>query len=163
MTGSFAVWLMQWPSVSILYASAKHRFYAYLSAGEAAANVGLSIVLVQQFGTIGVALGTAIPLLVSMPVLQPQYVCRTLGLEAGAYYRELGNVALYAILGQVPLFALVHLLSVASLTGMLALSTVCYPLCWAVLVRGLLPEADRRRIGAALPTLQPLLLWRSAR
>jgi O-antigen/teichoic acid export membrane protein len=154
---------MQWPAISILYASARHRFYAYLSAGEAVANVAISIVLVQHFGTIGVALGTTIPLLVSMLVLQPPYVCRTLGLEVGAYYRELGNAALYAVLGQAALFALVHLLGVASLTGLLALSIVYYPLCWAVLVRGLLPEADRRRIGAALPTLQPLLLWRSAR
>jgi O-antigen/teichoic acid export membrane protein len=163
LTGSLAVWLMQWPAISILYASARHRFYAYLSAGEAVANVAISIVLVQHFGTIGVALGTTIPLLVSMLVLQPPYVCRTLGLEVGAYYRELGNAALYAVLGQAALFALVHLLGVASLTGLLALSIVYYPLCWAVLVRGLLPEADRRRIGAALPTLQPLLLWRSAR
>lgn len=163
LTGSFSVWLMQWPSISILYATAKHRFYAYLSAGEAVANVGLSAMLVHLFGMVGVALGTALPLLVSMLVLQPQYVCRTIGLELRAYYRELGNTALYAMLGQLPLFGLVYLLGIGSLTALLALSVVYYPLCCALLLHGLLPEEDRRRLGAALPTFRWIFLWRPAR
>ena len=158
LTGSLAVWLMQWPSVSVLYATGRHRFYAYLSTAEAFANVGISVVLVQFYGMIGVSLGTAIPLLISMLVLQPNYVCRTLELDLGGYYREFGRAALYAMLSQVPLFVFVHALDVTSLAEMLALSLVYYPLCWVFLVRTLLPKGDRLRVGAALPTLRWLWL-----
>lgn len=158
LTGSLAVWLMQWPSVSVLYATARHRFYAYLSAGEAVANLGISVILVQFYGMIGVSLGTALPLLISALVLQPNYVCRTLELGLGGYYREIGRAALYATLSQVPLFVFVHVLDVTSLAGMLALSLLYYPLCWVLLVRILLPEVDRRRVSAALPTLKWLWL-----
>ena len=72
LTSSLAVALMQMPSVSFLYASARHRFFAYLSTGEAIANLGLSIILVQHYGMIGVSVGTAIPLLVTKLILQPR-------------------------------------------------------------------------------------------
>ena len=57
--------LMQMPSVSFLYASARHRFYAYLNGGEALANLVLSVILAPHYGMLGVSLGTAIPLLVT--------------------------------------------------------------------------------------------------
>ena len=60
----------------------RHRQLAPWYVGEAAVNVGLSLVLVQSMGLDGVALGTAIPsLLVSILVI-PWYVRRILGISA---------------------------------------------------------------------------------
>jgi O-antigen/teichoic acid export membrane protein len=146
--------LMQNPSVGFLYASARHRFYACLNAGEALANLGLSVMLVQHYGMIGVSLGTAIPLLVTRLIVQPRYVCRALALDLRAYYFELGRVALLAILSQVPLLAIVHTFGVSSLPMMLMLVLGYYPLCWILLYRAILPAADRRRIGSAIPALR---------
>jgi len=59
----------------------RHRQLAPWYVGEAAVNVGLSLVLVQSMGLDGVALGTAIPsLLVSILVI-PWYVRRILGIS----------------------------------------------------------------------------------
>jgi O-antigen/teichoic acid export membrane protein len=145
--------LMQSPSV-LLYATAHHRFYACLNAGEALANLGLSILLVQPYGMIGVCLGTAIPLIVTRLLVQPRYVCRAIGLDLHAYYLELGRAALLAILSQVPLLALVDALGISSLPMMLMLALGYYPLCWMLLYRAVLPAADRRRLGAAIPALR---------
>jgi O-antigen/teichoic acid export membrane protein len=156
LTGAFAVWMMQWPSMAILYASARHRFYAYLSLGEAAANVGLSVVLVQSYGMIGASLGTAIPLLISMLAVQPQYVCRTLELQLGTYYRDLGRVALLAALYQFPL--LIYTYSIAS-SPMVTLLVACcyYPVYLLVLWRHALSGSDRLRLSRAVPALRMFL------
>ena len=90
---------------------------------------GVSVVLVHRFGTLGVALGTALPLLVSMLVLQPQYVCRAVGLEYGTYYREIGRAAFLAILYQVPLFVCVYGLQLSSLLLVFAIAAIYYPPC----------------------------------
>jgi O-antigen/teichoic acid export membrane protein len=156
LTGALAVGLMQMPSVSFLYASARHKFFAYLSAGEAIANLGLSIILVQHYGMIGVSLGTAIPLLVTKLILQPPYMCRALALDLRAYAVELGRAALLAILSQVPLFAFVHTFGISSLPMLLMIVVGYYPLCWTLLYVGLLRASDRRRIGSAIPALRRL-------
>jgi O-antigen/teichoic acid export membrane protein len=146
--------LMQMPSVSFLYASARNRFYAYLNAGEALANLVLSIVLAGRYGMVGVSLGTAIPLLATRLIVQPRYVCGALGLDLRAYYLELGRVALLAILSQMPLLALMHTFGVSSLPMMLMLALGYYPPCWLLLYRVILREGDRRRISAAIPALR---------
>jgi O-antigen/teichoic acid export membrane protein len=148
--------LMQMPSVSFLYASARHNLYAYLNAGEALANLGLSILLVQHYGMIGVSLGTAIPLLVTRLILQPRYVCRALALDLAPYYSHLGRAALLAILSQLPLLLIVHAFGIPSLSMMLVLVLGYYPLCWILLYRAILPADDRRRIGDAIPALRRL-------
>jgi O-antigen/teichoic acid export membrane protein len=146
--------LMQMPSVSFLYASARHRFYAGLNTGEALANLVLSVILVDQYGMIGVSLGTAIPLLATRLLVQPRYVCGALGLDLRAYYLELGRVALLVVLSQLPLLVLMHTFGVPSLPMMLTLALAYYPPCWLLLYRVILREGDRRRISGALPTLR---------
>jgi O-antigen/teichoic acid export membrane protein len=154
LVGALSFDLTQMPSVSFLYASARHHLYAYLNAGEALANLGLSILLVQHYGMIGVSLGTAIPLLVTRLILQPRFICRALALDLRSYYLELGRAALLAILSQLPLLAFVHAFGVSSLPMMLMLVLGYYPLCWILLYRAVLPAADRRRIGDAIPALR---------
>lgn len=154
LTVSFAVWMMQWPSISVFYATARHQFYAYLSLGEAAANVALSALLVQFAGLIGVSLGTALPLLISMLVLQPRYVCRILELECGTYYREIGRAAFLAILYQVPLFVCIYGFQLSSLLLVFAIACTYYPLCLFVLLRQTLSRSERYQIGRALPALR---------
>jgi len=76
----------QRPSLAILYAIAKHKYYAKMISLEAIANVCISIVLVQYLGIIGVALGTVIPLLFNKMLLQPIYTCRQLQISLKHYY-----------------------------------------------------------------------------
>ena len=152
--------MMQWPSISVLYATARHQFYAYLSLGEAAANLVLSAILVQSAGLIGASLGTALPLLISMLVLQPRYVCRILQLERSTYYRELGRAALLAILYQAPLFVGVYGFRLSSFILVFAIACAYYPLCLLVLLYQTLSRSERYQLGRAVPGLRWLAPWR---
>jgi O-antigen/teichoic acid export membrane protein len=155
LTSSLAVALMQAPSVSYLYASARHWYYAYVTAAEAVANLVLSMILVQSYGMVGVSLGTAIPLLVTNLLFQPWYVCRSLDLELRTYFRELLRSALIAAVGQVPLFLFLQRLAEPSPAVMLLIAVCYYPLCLALLFGGNFAERDRKRIANAVALRWP--------
>jgi O-antigen/teichoic acid export membrane protein len=162
LTSSLAVALMQAPSISYLYASARHWYYAYVTAAEAIANLVLSVILVQSYGMVGVSLGTAIPLLVTNLIFHPWYVCRSLGLELRIYFRELLRAVLIATAGQIPLWLYVQSVAELSLAKMLLVAMCYYPLCIALLYRGILADSDRKRIVSAVPALRWLQLRSTA-
>jgi O-antigen/teichoic acid export membrane protein len=60
-----SIGLTSMPLVLYLNAIAKHRYYAITTLIESLFNIGLSIFLVQEYGMIGVAFGTAIPAIIS--------------------------------------------------------------------------------------------------
>jgi O-antigen/teichoic acid export membrane protein len=80
--------LWQGPSVSLLYAISKHKFYAIFNSIEGVANLVLSLVFVHRYGMYGVALGTLIPILITRIVIQPIYVCRVANIEYLEYARR---------------------------------------------------------------------------
>lgn len=63
-------------AIQIFYAMSKHRYYAYINIIEAAFNLALSLLLVSKYGIIGVALGTAIPFIISKSIFVPYYICK---------------------------------------------------------------------------------------
>jgi O-antigen/teichoic acid export membrane protein len=78
---------------NVLYALARHRPYAIASACEAVANTALSILLARRYGMVGVAFGTAIPLLANQLFFTPFYTCRVVGLEMRRFYAPLVRAA----------------------------------------------------------------------
>lgn len=91
------------PSIGVIYALAKQKFTAYMNLAEAAANLGLSLLLVQSYGIIGVALGTAIPMLLARLTIQPIYICHIMELPVSRLVRGIAPVMLTAIIVQLPL------------------------------------------------------------
>lgn len=65
----------------------RHGIFARLMPVAAFVNLGLSLMLVQSYGIIGVAVGSVIPGLVLHPVLLV-YSCRQLGLPVSEYLRK---------------------------------------------------------------------------
>lgn len=84
----FAFGLSQSPTIGALYALNKHRFFAVIAVAEAVLNLGLSLLLVQYYGIIGVALGTAIPMLLVKIIVQPIYLSSCLQIPIAVYYRR---------------------------------------------------------------------------
>jgi len=78
---SFAFDLSQTPGIGLMYALKKHRFYAIATTIEAIANITLSILLVTKYGIIGVAMGTAISMLIVKILVQPVYVSRIINIS----------------------------------------------------------------------------------
>jgi O-antigen/teichoic acid export membrane protein len=85
LTVAYAFALSQTPGISLMYALNKHQYYAVATMLEAIANVLLSIFLARRYGMVGVALGTAIPMIVVKVFIQPVYVSYLIGFGIGAY------------------------------------------------------------------------------
>ena len=77
--------LTQLGTMHTLIAVGRHRAYGIWTLGEGFANLLLSIIWAHQYGIIGVALGTAVPLIVVKLTLQPWYVTRVLGISLSEY------------------------------------------------------------------------------
>lgn len=88
---------------SLLYGMSRHHIIALWRIFEAVVNVVLSIVLVQYYGIIGVAIATVIPHLIVVVVVLPWQISRIVGMSLGdyvrsAYVRPLLAVAPFALL-----------------------------------------------------------------
>lgn len=81
--------LIQGASIQVLYGISRHHWYAIVNGAEAGANLLLSVVLAKAFGLYGVALGTAVEILIFKTAVLPALTCREVGLPLGAYYRNL--------------------------------------------------------------------------
>ncbi|MGQ0644303.1 MAG: lipopolysaccharide biosynthesis protein [Elusimicrobiota bacterium] len=77
--------LMQSPSVNLLYGISKHKFYTYSNSAEGLLNLVLSLALVERYGILGVAMGTAVPMALTKVFVQPVYVCRAAGIPYRKY------------------------------------------------------------------------------
>ncbi len=69
-----------------LIAKNRHRAYGIWTIGEGLANLALSVYWAHRYGIVGVALGTAVPLLAVKLTLQPWYVARVLRLSLVDYF-----------------------------------------------------------------------------
>jgi len=77
--------LAQAASTRILYGMARHKSLAWVTGIEGVANLGLSIYLIRQFGLIGDALGTAIPLSCTSLFFMPRHLCRMLNVKLRSF------------------------------------------------------------------------------
>jgi len=93
------IYLPQATSNSILFGIGKHKLLFYVVAGEALANIVLSLILVQYHGIVGVALGTAIPQLIIYGSIYPYYYHRALKADLKQFYST--AVAMMALGGLV--------------------------------------------------------------
>lgn len=99
--------LMQHPSVQLFYGVSEHKFYAISNLIEGAANLIISVVLVRKFGLMGVALGTAIPMVIFRLFIQPAFVCKIVKISTFHYYFKIIGPVLSKSLALVGGFYLV--------------------------------------------------------
>ena len=81
--------LMQSPSIQLLYGISKHKFFTISNSVEGVTNLILSLILVRKFGLMGVALGTAIPMIIIKLFVQPVYTCKAIKLSVWKYHFEI--------------------------------------------------------------------------
>jgi O-antigen/teichoic acid export membrane protein len=93
LTIAVALEVIQASSINVLMAVAKHRFFAILNAVEGLCNLTISLILVKQYGIVGVALGTLIPIIISRLIILPMYLTNCVGLSLAKYYINIFSVA----------------------------------------------------------------------
>ena len=96
LVGALAFEMAQNPGINVLYAVDRIRILAGLWLVEAIFNVSLSLLLVGPFGIIGVALGTAIPCVISKLLVLPYLVTRVASVPITKYYLTILLPALLA-------------------------------------------------------------------
>lgn len=80
--------LAQYGTLHTLIAMGRHRAYGLWTIGEGVVNLVLSVIWAHQYGIVGVALGTAVPLLAVKLTLQPWYVTRVLRMPLSEYFKK---------------------------------------------------------------------------
>jgi O-antigen/teichoic acid export membrane protein len=88
LLGPSTLMLAQSASGRILWGMAKHRTLAWVVLAEGAVNAALSVMLVRPYGIVGDAIGTAIPLALTMLFFMPHHICRLLQIRLGTYVRQ---------------------------------------------------------------------------
>lgn len=89
-------------SYSVLKGLAKQKSYSYMSMAVSIINLILSIILVQKWGIVGVALGAAIPQVLFHGIFVPWVTLKTLNLTAWSYLKQ---TYLPSVIPTVVLFA----------------------------------------------------------
>jgi O-antigen/teichoic acid export membrane protein len=89
LTVAYIALLGQTPSSLLVFAHARHhKALSWWTLAEGAANLVLSIWWARKYGLLGVALGTAIPLIASKVFVQPWYALRDLDTTWWLYFRQ---------------------------------------------------------------------------
>jgi hypothetical protein len=132
LCAGYLVAMSQWPSIQLILAMGRHRPLGLWMIGEGVANVVLSIFWARKYGLIGVALGTAVPMLVTGLLVQPWYVFRLTGISARDYFqrcmlRPILAAAFFLILWVPGLFRLKPA-GLGSFAGLLIFQTMLFTL-----------------------------------
>jgi O-antigen/teichoic acid export membrane protein len=88
LLAGYFLMLGQQPSVDLLLAQGRHQLRGWWNLGEGAANLGLSVYWGMHYGLIGIALGTAAPMIFVQVFIQPWYALRTIEMPPSRYLRE---------------------------------------------------------------------------
>ncbi len=88
MLSGYFLMLAQQPSVDLFLAQGRHRLRGWWNLAEGAANLALSIYWGLRYGLVGIALGTAVPMIFVQVFIQPWYALRIIALPAVRYIRE---------------------------------------------------------------------------
>jgi O-antigen/teichoic acid export membrane protein len=95
---SFSIAMAQSPSIHAAYGIEKHRFLGLITIFEGVFNLILSVILVKKMGIVGIALGTAIPMVLFKGVVQPVYICKIVDLPILRYLRQCFFMPFFAVL-----------------------------------------------------------------
>lgn len=75
-------------ATTLLKGAGRHRLLAFANAGAALANVGLSLLWIRQYGLIGQAMGTLVPVAASSIFILWPAACRRVGVSVSAAFRR---------------------------------------------------------------------------
>ncbi len=104
----YIIALMQTPAIGLLYGISKHQYFAVANTCEGLLNLMLSIILIRFYGIYGVALGTAIEMIIFKLFIQPIYTCHAINLSIYGYYFKI--LLLTAIKTLTPLLLYFYLM-----------------------------------------------------
>jgi O-antigen/teichoic acid export membrane protein len=88
LLAGYVITLAQQPSADVVIAKARHQLRGWTTLLEGSGNLILSIYWARSYGLTGVALGTAVPMLIVQIFVQPWYALWVLRLSPWRYLKE---------------------------------------------------------------------------
>src|SRR5205823_10364205 len=85
---AYMVQLSQHTTLLVSVARVRHALLGWWNIVEGIANVLLSLYWASKWGLMGVALGTAVPMIISKIVIQPYYALRAVRVSARQSFQE---------------------------------------------------------------------------
>jgi O-antigen/teichoic acid export membrane protein len=144
----YTLMMMQAASSRVLFGMSKHGALAIVTLVEGVANLVLSVLLVQPFGILGDAFGTAIPLTCTFLLFMPYHLCSRLAIRIPIFVRQAYLLPLILCAPMAATFFLMHRWFVAhtypQLIAQLLAGGLVYGLClgWAHLTNRALRVVD---------------------
>ncbi len=145
---TLAFW--QSPSYSAVCGRAQHQGLSLLIAAESVANLICSLIFVRMWGILGVALGTALPMVVVKLTLQPWITCRVMQIPIPRYVWVLSRAVLNAILSLLIPAALTYWLIRPTYASLLLTGVLSAAAYFPIVGMLNLTAGERTRILAAL-------------
>ncbi len=141
---------MQIPTVNLLYAVAKHRFFAWMTVFDAIVNLFFSLLLVKSLGMSGVALAMLLPAIVTKLLVQPWYVCKILGIPLILYQRKIFGLFATLALLQLPFAYLVWDYNPATYGTIILWACISYALLLFIVILFVMSKDERNYFVRAL-------------
>ena len=126
--------LSQTPLFGALYGVSKHYIITYVNIAEGLSNLVLSIILVKDYGIIGVAIGTAIPMTITTMFIYPYYICKVLTLSLMEYYGALLKSLIIAIISLLLIWLLLKHKITPSYPNIVFFSAIQCIIYWAAVI-----------------------------
>jgi O-antigen/teichoic acid export membrane protein len=144
------VLVAQQPLGSLLMGTGHHRLVAAACVVESVANLALSIVLVQRYGLVGVAIGTMVPVLATNLLWLLPAGCRSLGLPYGRFLADVTRPAVIPLaVTCIAGYAVTEYWN-ASRLATVAIQAVSLGLLYCSIYLATLPPTLRRRYAHAV-------------
>lgn len=143
-------------ALSALMGLSRHKEYVVFTVAEALLNLGMSIYLVRPLGISGVAIGTAVPSLVTSFVVMPWYLHRSAGVPVIQYWWQAWGRPILALIPFAAGTFLVERYWIPhGLLSYFAGVVAVLPLALAGVWRVAFDQADRDLAGRIVPFLRP--------
>jgi len=99
LLAGYCLMLATQPAVDLLLAKGRHQLRGWWTLAEGLANLGLSIYWGRHYGLIGIAFGTAVPMIAIQLFVQPWYTLHVAAIPLRRYFKEgIGRPLLVAII-----------------------------------------------------------------
>lgn len=147
---------------SVLYGLGKPHIVARCRIVEAIANLTLSLILVQRYGLVGIALGTTIPHLILTGLVLPWYACYAAQLRLRDFYTTVvlrcAVVSVPFLIGAIGLRRFVEFESLVSFFIAVGLLTILHFVVFMAVYFG---KDGFKRPGANITSMLQGEFWRS--
>jgi O-antigen/teichoic acid export membrane protein len=145
--------LTQSPGIQLLYGLSKHHYYAISNTCEGLLNLVLSVFLVQYYGIYGVAVGTALEMIVFKIFVQPWLICRAINLSLKEYlFDTICVTGVKVILPLIIYFLLVTQFLKPEYLNMLFIASLQTLLLAPIVYTCILSDEFKQRIKSVLRT-----------